>query len=648
MPLAVSQPNLGVMPAPQHPLDPLSAEEIARAAAIVRERHASGDAWRFASIDLVEPAKTTLATWRRGEPVERRALAIVWDRRDGAAYECTVDLVNAELAQIVPRPGVQPNFTVDEYHECDTVVRHHPDVIAALARRGLDDLELVLIDAWAYGEELVPPAYRDRRVAWCDVWVRAVPGSNPYAQFVGGLRPIVDLNRMELLELQDVYDLGRPHVMGEYAPQHVPGLEPREDSRPLEISQPQGVSFTLQGNELRWQRWRVRLGFNYREGLVLHQLGYEDHGRVRSIAHRLSFAEMVVPYRDPGFDHALRTAFDIGEWGLGYMTQSLELGCDCLGEIRYLDAVLANTRGEPFTIHNAICIHEEDNGVLWKHVDEHAGAEVRRMRRLVVSFQATVANYEYLVYWRLYQDGNVECEVRATGVMVTTTLPEGSSSPHGTTVDERTYAPFHQHFIVARLDLDVDGPDNTVYEIESEALAVGEGNPHGLALVVRSTPIRSEAQAGRDYEWASGRAWKVSNPSRLNAHGEPVAYKLVPTGCIPTLLDPSSPVLRRAPVISHPLWVTRHAEDERWPAGPYPTQSREDAGMSRWVAQDRELENADVVLWYVFGIHHITRAEDWPVMPTDAVSFWLKPFGFFDRNPTLDVAAERGHGHGDG
>ena len=42
-------------------------------------------------------------------------------------------------------------------------------------------------------------------------------------------------------------------------------------------------------------------------------------------------------------------------------------------------------------------------------------------------------------------------------------------------------------------------------------------------------------------------------------------------------------------------------------------------------------------MWYVFGIHHITRPEDWPVMPVDIVSFWLKPFGFFDRNPSLDV-----------
>ena len=134
---------------------------------------------------------------------------------------------------------------------------------------------------------------------------------------------------------------------------------------------------------------------------------------------------MMVPYRDSSEDHYRRTAFDIGEWGLGFMTTSLELGCDCLGEIRYLDATLHNSKGEPYAIPNAVCIHEEDNAVLWKHVDHDTGAEVRRMRRLTISFHVTVANYEYLVYWRLYQDGNIECEVRATGIMVTTPFAEG-------------------------------------------------------------------------------------------------------------------------------------------------------------------------------------------------------------------------------
>ena len=290
-------------------------------------------------------------------------------------------------------------------------------------------MSLVLIDVWSYGRALMPEKYRDRRLGWCDVWHRAVPGGNPYANPVAGLKLIVDMSTMELLEIED-NGVGEPApVMGEYLPDLVPGQVARDDLKALHVTQPDGVSFTLEGTELRWQNWRMRIGFNYREGPVLYQVSYDDHGTERPIAYRMSFAEMVVPYRDPTFDHYRRTAFDIGEWGLGFMTTSLELGCDCLGEIRYLDAVLHDSRGEPVEIPNAVCLHEEDSAVLWKHVDGQTGAEVRRMRRMVVSCHATVANYEYLVYWRFYQDGNIECEVRATGIMVTTPIPEGEDSP---------------------------------------------------------------------------------------------------------------------------------------------------------------------------------------------------------------------------
>ena len=351
----------------------------------------------------------------------------------------------------------------------------------------------------------------------------------------------------------------------------------------------------------------------------------------------MSFAEMIVPYRDSSEDHYRRTAFDIGEWGLGFMTTSLELGCDCLGEIRYLDAVLHNSKGEPYTITNAVCIHEEDNAVLWKHVDHDVGAEVRRMRRLTVSFHVTVANYEYLVYWRFYQDGNIECEIRATGIMVTTPVAAGQPHPNGTLVDERTYAPFHQHFLVARLDLDIDGSDNTVYMTESYAEPMGPDNPYGLSLVTRNVALRTESEGKQDVNFATQRTWKVVNTNVVNGLGTHPSYKLVPGGAIPTMFDPESPVFQRATVIGHTLWVTPTIPTNVGPQANSSTSRSTDTGLAEWTKADRPIENTDVVLWYVFGIHHITRPEDWPVMPVDVVSFWLKPYGFFDRNPSLDV-----------
>ncbi|WP_319452147.1 MULTISPECIES: primary-amine oxidase [unclassified Mycobacterium] len=632
-----------------HPLDPLSAAEFAAAAAMLQREHSVAAAgptalgWRFASIEMAEPGKAELRAFADGGAVpNRRATVVCLNRATNATYKSVVSLSDDRVESFEHVPGVQAKFTVDEFVECDRMLRSDPKFLAALAKRGITDVDRVFMDTWTYGDAVAPPEYRDRRLGWSDTWLKDGPGMNPYAHLISGLHCVIDLNTMELLRVEDTGGVDTPDVMGEYAPRHIPdrirsGYR-RDPLKPLYITQPEGPSFTLDGNLLQWQNWSLRVGFNYREGMTLHTVAYRDGDRVRPIAHRMSFAEMIVPYRDPSPDHYRRTAFDIGEWGLGFMTTSLELGCDCLGEIRYLDAVLHDSTGAPYTIANAICIHEEDNAVLWKHVDHDSGAEVRRMRRLTLSFHVTVANYEYLVYWRLYQDGNIECEVRATGIMVTTPLAPGAPNPNGTLVDERTYAPFHQHFLVARLDLDVDGTDNTVFMTESYAEPIAADNPYGLSVVTRNVPLRSEAEGKQDVSFATQRAWKVVNTNVVNGLGTHPAYKLVPTGALPAMLDPASPVLQRANVVAHTLWVTPNNPGERWPAGEFVNQSAADSGLGEWTKADRSIENTDVVLWYVFGLHHITRPEDWPVMPVDIVSFWLKPFGFFDRNPALDVA----------
>lgn len=621
-----------------HPLDPLTSDEFRATTALLSAEHGVGEGWRFCSIEGLQPAKADLDTYAADGTVPARVVEVLClEQATNRTFRGRVDLSADAVLSFEHVPGVQANFTVDEWEEADAALRAHPDVIAALAKRGITDLSLVFMDTWTYGDAVMPEQWKDRRIGWSDTWVRAAEGANPYAGPVNGLHCVIDINTMELLAIEDTHTVSRPDVMGEYVPRHVPDRLKghRPPRKPLEITQPEGIGFEVDGHELRWQNWTMRVGFNHREGMTINAVTYDDAGRTRQVAHQLSFAEMVVPYRDPSVDHYRRTAFDIGEWGLGFMTQSLELGCDCLGEIRYLDAVMHDSAGEPYTITNAICLHEEDSAIGWKHVDHDSGAEVRRQRRFVVSFHVTVANYEYIVYWRFYEDGNIECEVRATGIMVVTHVEEGQAHPHGTLIDERTYAPYHQHFLVARLDLEPDGRTNTVQRSETVIDPIGPENPLGLGIRQVSTPIAVEGHD--DFRWESQRAWKVVNERSLNGLGTPVAYKLVPGGAIPSFFHPESPVFQRAQVIGHTVWVTPHDADERWPAGEFVNQSKDDHGLPEWVRQGRSTTDTDVVLWYVFGIHHITRPEDWPVMPADIVSFWLKPVGFFDRNPSLDV-----------
>jgi primary-amine oxidase len=361
---------------------------------------------------------------------------------------------------------------------------------------------------------------------------------------------------------------------------------------------------------------------------------------VRPVIWRASVAELFIPYADPRPFQGWRNAFDIGEYGIGIMANSLEPGCDCLGEIRYLDVDLAGADGAPYTIRQAICLHEEDFGLLWKHLDPALNTtETRRSRRLVISFIITAGNYEYAFYWYFYQDGTIEFEVKLTGIVLTSALAPGESSDFGTLVAPQTLAGHHQHFLSLRLDMAVDGLRNTVYEVETEAVPPGPGNPLGNAFRPVKRPLRRESEAQRVIDPLRGRYWLVANPGQRNGLGHETAYKLVPGSSNVLLFShPGASVTQRAAFATRHLWVTPYHPGERFPAGDYPNQHPGGAGLPAWTKADRPIEDTDVVLWYTLGSHHITRPEDWPVMPAERAGFMLKPAGFFDRNPALDVA----------
>jgi primary-amine oxidase len=448
--------------------------------------------------------------------------------------------------------------------------------------------------------------------------------------------------RGEVLEVLDLDRAPLPDDPGSYdAADHHPL---RDDLRTLEIAQPDGISFSVDGNLLRWQRWSLRVSLDPLEGLVLHTVGYEDGGRVRSILHRASISEMVVPYGDPGPVHGWKNAFDAGEWGLGRMAGSLALGCDCLGEIRYLDAVLADEQGNPTTTANAICIHEEDVGILWKHVDLLTGhGEVRRSRRLVVSSIATVGNYEYGFFWYFYLDGTIQHEVKMTGIVQTQALADGEDPAFASRITPQLAAPHHQHLFCFRMDFDLDGGPNPVSEVDVVPSAPGDDNPYANAFDTVVTPLRTESEAQRVADQAASRVWLIENRSRPNGVGEPVAYKLVP-GYTPTMLaQPGSAVRTRAGFATKNLWVTPYAPDELRAAGDYPVQHPGGDGLPRWTAADRPIDDTDIVVWHTFGATHVVRPEDWPVMPCEYLGFTLRPHGFFDRNPALNLRPSESH-----
>ncbi|HYX86706.1 MAG TPA: primary-amine oxidase [Gaiellales bacterium] len=631
--------------AASHPLNPLSADEIAAAAAAVRAtdrfRELSDDT-RFITIELREPEKDAVLGWAAGgDRPAREAALVLLDRGTGATVEAEVSLQTDAVTAWRMRSDVQPMAVVSELVEAEELVRRDSGFQAALRRRGVTDFDAVQVDAWPAGH-FGTPDDDGRRLARCVAFLRPRPGDNEWAHPVGGILVLVDLNRQKVLRVDDHGVVPVPAENGNFDAATAAPL--RDDIAPLEITQPHGSGFALDGRVLTWQRWRLHVGFTPREGLVLNQVGYEDGGRLRSILYRASLSEMVVPYGDPGPTHFFKNAFDAGENGVGVAASSLVRGCDCLGEIVYLDAVGSDAAGEPVHIRNAICIHEEDAGVLWRHVEWRDGSgEVRRSRRLVVSSFSAIGNYDYGFFWYLYQDGTLEFEIKLTGVLSTGAVAPDVRPEHGTLVAPGLNAMVHQHFFNMRLDLDVDGRENAVDEVWTEPVPPGADNPFGNAFRPRRRRLERESEAQRRVDPASARWWEIVNPGVLHRLGEPVGYRLVPGENAVPFAQPDAPVRRRAGFISHHLWVTPYAMGERYAAGDYPNQHPGGAGLPEWTSADRPVAGRDVVVWYTFGHHHVPRPEDWPVMPVATIGFMLKPVGFFDRNPALDVPPSAPH-----
>jgi primary-amine oxidase len=624
-----------------HPLDPLSAPEIARAAAIIRAHFDWGEDLRVETIDVDEPAKELVRAHVPGAAFSRVARFNVYRHGVLGVWQGRVDLSAGKVFGERFRPEARPMVAVEEVLLIEKTVKADPRFREALRRRGLlDEVDGMCIDPWTVGD-FGHAIEQGKRILNCFIWMRTFPLDNYYAHPVEGLHALIDLGTLEVLEVVDHFAATGDYVPVPRQPLNFDSAiltEYRAPSAPLDVVQPAGPGYRVEGNKVTWENWDFRVGFNGREGLVLHTIGYTHQGRRRPVVYRASIAEMVVPYGTPERSHYRKNVFDSGEIGFGRMANSLKLGCDCLGTIHYFDAVVPDLFGGARTIEDCICLHEEDAGLSWKHFDVRSGrTEVRRARRLVISSISTIGNYEYASYWYLHQDGRIEYEMKATGIINTAGCLPGQPGRYGAEVAPGIVGHIHQHVFCARLDMEVDGPANTVVECDTVVPPPGPDNPYGNAFYVEERPLPTELAAQRSVEFAKMRYWKIINPGTRNWVGKPTGYKLEAGSAVSPFTQPDSPSGRRGRFIQHQLWVTPFDADERFPAGEFVNQSRGDDGLPAWTARDRPVENADIVVWHSFGIHHLPRPEDHPVQPCVVCGFKLMPSGFFDQNPVIDL-----------
>ena len=371
----------------------------------------------------------------------------------------------------------------------------------------------------------------------------------------------------------------------------------------------------------------------YTRGAHFNQVRYDG----RPLFYRLSLSDMCIPYADPRHPYHKKAAFDLGDAGAGTMANNLKLGCDCLGSIHYMDAVICNSHGEPITMENVICVHEQDAGIGWKHTNYRTGrAAVVRNRELVVQSIITVSNYEYILAYSFNQAGEVAYEVRATGILSTQPIDDGVDVPWGTRVHFGVLAAHHQHIFSLRVDPMIDGHSNRLIYDEALPMARSDFNPHGVGYYTQETVV--EKSCGLDADYDKARVFKIQNVAVKNSvNGKPVAYKIQAPPFQKLLADQESYHFKRAEFADHNIYVVRHHDGELYAAGQYTNQSRGGDGVRAWAARAEDIVDTDIVVYVQFGLQHIPRIEDFPVMPCETLKAVLKPVNFFDKNPALDV-----------
>ncbi|KAF7713825.1 Uncharacterized protein PECH_000816 [Penicillium ucsense] len=636
-----------------HPLDQLSIKEIPQAAQIIRD-YLSPKTVKFNCITLREPRKAEYQAYRAGKvPVpDRRAFAIVIERESQQVSELVVNLKSQKVELYKHVKDVMPTLTLEDLDVMERVARQDPRVIRACEEIGITDMNKVYFDAWAIG---IDERWGfERRLQQGLAYYRASESDNQYAHPLD-FSVVADTETEEVLsvDVRTVNGERVPIPMEEhnYLPEFIGDKYNHDRLKPIDIIQPQGVSFKVRGNELTWANYKMHIGFNYREGIVISDVRTHDmyENRERTLFNRISVVEMVVPYGCPEGPHHKKHAFDVGEYGSGLMTNSLKLGCDCKGVIHYMDGVVSTAKGEAAVIKNAICIHEEDNGLLYKHTDFRDGSVISaRDRKLIVSQIITAANYEYGFYHIFSLDGTYKLEMKLTGMLNTYSLHSTEqAAPYGTQVAPNVTAHNHQHIFSLRIDPEIDGTNNTV--VQSDAVsadhAVGSPeNPYGNAFLCKKTPLRTSLEGAADYCYETQRSWDIINPNRINpVANKPIGYKILNNNCPPLLAKPGSTVYKRAGFARKPLWVTPYKDYELFPAGDYVCQSQgeedhpHNSTIVDWAKRNENIENTDIVCYLQFGLTHFPRTEDFPVMPAEPVSIMLRASNFSVKNPGLWV-----------
>ncbi|EDK43733.1 hypothetical protein LELG_01912 [Lodderomyces elongisporus NRRL YB-4239] len=634
---------------PVHPFDGVKDYEVRLASKLVKDAYPASANVHFVRIDRQDPPKKDMIRYLAAEkegkplpPIPRVLHCYYWTN----TLEFNKALVNVTAGHIITKQqqpqGVCGPLLPDDMLEWEEHCNNHPRVKEEIAKLKLPKGYTVRNDPWIYATD---DANEKRPLVQFFMYVLAGQGHTESNHYSLPLKfsPVFECFTKKFIRM-DYLPGGFDEKVTPTGPwQEVPAVEyhtdlheehrnPR-DVKPLLVTQPEGPSFTVHGSKVCWQGWEFRVAPTAREGFAIYDVWFKG----RQIFYRISLSEMTVPYGDPRAPYHRKQAFDLGDCGFGTCGNMLELGCDCLGVIRYMDGIGINAKGEPFIMPNTICMHEQDDGLLYKHVNYRTfHATVARKRIFIVQTIATVANYEYIINVKFAADGSIDIETRATGILSTMPIDENVTVPWGTVVGPNVMAAYHQHILSFRLDPAVDGHKNTVIYDDTKKLPRDKLNPYGTGFV---TDRKFVEKAGYiDQSPFTNRTYKIINENVVNPIAkQPVGYKVELPARQMLLADTDSFNTKRAKFATQQMWVTKYKDDQLFAAGEFTNQSQMDTGLAVWANGQDDVRDEDIVVWATLGFTHIPRIEDFPVMPVETHNIHISPVNFFDKNPALDL-----------
>lgn len=633
-----------------HPLDGLVGDEYHAVTKLLKSAGKLTEDSRFPLIELVEPDKSFVLDWEKGDAIPRMARAIVQD--GGSAYEAIINISTESVVSWEETSG-QSMLLLEEFNGAMDLALGNADFIAGLDARGLTPDEVFCLPLTS--GNFMTEREEGTRLMTVPCYLKP-DASNFYAKPIEGLLAVVDLNAMEVLEVVDTGAIELPEDSWGYTDEEIDeryGLRP--ETNPVKMSQPGGPNFTIKDSQIEWDMWRFNYRIDKRPGVVLSNVAAKDRGEWRSVLYQAHLSEVFVPYMDPDQGWYWRTYMDSGEYGFGLFLTPLRAKVDCPAYATFLPAMVHTDTGEPVEIPDAICVFERSTGdPMWRHYEVFAQSEEaavptegRPWTELVFRTASQIGNYDYLIDYVFMQDGRIKVMVGSTGIdavkgVVAQNMNDKTASEdtqHGTLIAPNLVAPNHDHFFNFRFDLDIDGQDNTFMRTNIVPATVADDAVRRSMWTTETEVPKTEKEAQYRVRSEEPAMYHVTNRNTESGLGHNPSYMVIPHNSVaysPLDVVNDPPAIRNA-YIDKTFWVTPYDKSQRYAGGEYAFQSEGDDTLRVWAEEGREIRNKDIVTWYTMGFHHIPRMEDWPVMPTMWKGVMLSPFNFFDHNPAITV-----------